>query len=432
MKYRDQFSINKLYIIEENNILGFEYFIGSRYLKARQKQAFITLITLLSMAGITVGVMALIIVIGVMKGFEDDLRTRILGGQSHVVVKSDDGSVSGYHQLVKEVEKIDGVEAATPFSDVQGVLRSRYSISPAKIKGIDPATAGRVIKTLKDVSLPDATNLTGQEGDQVKLPAIVLAQELAKNLGVKKGDIISLISPGKSRSSVFQVPVMKQFEVSGFFKSGLYEYDNSFAYIHLNDARKVLRMGDSVSGIEVRVENIYKARKIAKRIDAELGLPYRAQDWMQLNQTLFQAMKTERRVMFIILTLTILVATFSIASALIMLVIGKTRDIAILKAMGATSKSIRKIFVFNGMVIGLIGTGLGLALGLSLGTILKHYDISHLTGGIYYLINTVPVKLDILDIIAIITATLVICFLATLYPAHRAAKINPVDSIRYS
>ena len=412
--------------------MEFEYFIGGRYLKARQKQTFITLITLLSMAGITVGVMALIIVIGVMKGFEDDLRTRILGGQSHVVIKSEDGSVSGYHQLVATVEKIDGVEAATPFSDVQGVLRSRYSISPAKIKGIDPATAGRVIKTLEGVSLPDEAGLTGREDNQPKLPGIVLAQGLAKNLAVKKGDIISLISPGKSRSSAFQAPVMRQFEVSGFFKSGLYEYDNSFAYIHFKDAQKVLRMEDSVTGIEVRVDNIYKARKIANRIDNKLGLPYRAQDWMQLNQTLFQAMKTERRVMFIILTLTILVATFSIASTLIMLVIGKTRDIAILKAMGATSKSIRKIFVFNGMVIGIVGTFLGLALGLLLSTILKHYDISNLTGGIYYLLDSVPVKLDIMDIIAIISATLVICFLATLYPAHQAAKINPVDSIRFS
>jgi lipoprotein-releasing system permease protein len=412
--------------------MGYEYFIGGRYLKARQKQAFITLITLLSMAGITVGVMALIVVIGVMKGFEDDLRSRILGGQSHVVVKSEDGSVSGYGQLVQAVEKIDGVEAATPFTDVQGVLRSRFSISPAKIKGIDPATAGRVIKTLKGVSLPYDAGLAGREVDQAKRPAIVLAQELAKNLGVKEGDIISLISPGKSRSTVFQVPVMKQFEVSGFFKSGLYEYDNSFAYIHLKDAQKVLRMGDSVTGIEVRVKNIYKANKIAQRIDAELGLPYRVQDWMQLNKSLFQAMKTERRVMFIILTLTVLVATFSIASTLIMLVLGKTRDIAILKAMGATNKSIRKIFVFNGMVIGLIGTFLGLSLGLLLSTILKHYDISHLTGGIWYMINSVPVKLDILDIIAIIAATLVICFLATLYPAHQAAKINPVDSIRFS
>jgi lipoprotein-releasing system permease protein len=412
--------------------MAFEYFIGKRYLRARQKQAFIKLITLLAMAGITVGVMALIVVIGVMKGFEDDLRTRILGGQSHVVLKREDGPISDYRRLIEEVEKIDGVEAATPFNDVQGVLRSKYSISPARIKGVDPLTAGRVIKALKDISLPDNTSRSNREGNQAKLPAIVLAKELAGNLGVRKGDIISLISPGETRSSIIQIPVMKQFEVSGFFKSGLYEYDSSFAYIHLKDSQKILRTGDSVTGIEVRVKNIFKARKIADLIDAKLGLPYQTKDWMQLNQTLFQAMKTERRVMFIILTLTILIAAFSIASTLIMSVIGKTRDIAILKAMGATNKSIRKIFVFNGMVIGTIGTGLGLGLGLLLSTILKHYDISHLTGGIYYLINKVPVKIEILDIIAIIAATLVICYLATLYPAHQAAKINPVDSIRHS
>jgi lipoprotein-releasing system permease protein len=412
--------------------MAFEYFIGRRYLRARQKQAFITLISILSMAGITVGVMALIVVIGVMKGFEDDLRTRILGGQSHIVVKSKDGPITGYHRLVEEIEKIDGVVAATPFNDVQGVLRSRYSISPARIKGIDPATAGRVIKTLEEVPLLENRNLTGSDTDEGRPPAIVLARELARNLGAKEGDIISLISPGGLGASVIKIPVMKQFKISGFFKSGLYEYDSSFAYIHIKDSQRVLRFGDAVTGIEVRVENIFKARKVSESIDSKLDSPYRAEDWMQLNKSLFQAMKTERRVMFIILTLTILVAAFSVASTLIMLVIGKTRDIAILKAMGATDKSIRKIFVFNGMVIGLIGTGLGLCLGLLLATILKHYDISHLTGGIYYLIDSVPVKLEILDILSIIAATLVICYLATLYPARQAARTNPVDSIRFS
>ena len=412
--------------------MSFEYFIGRRYLRARQKQAFIKLITILAMAGITVGVMALIVVIGVMKGFEDDLRTRILGGQSHVVLKSNAGGIRDYDRLVAGVQKIKGVEAATPFDDVQGVLRSRYSISPAKIKGIDPATAGRVIKTLKGVNLPDPVQSITPQDENIRLPGIILARELAKNLGVKKGDIITLISPGELRPSVIQAPVMKQFEVIDYFRSGLYEYDSSFAYIHLKDAQKVLGMGNAVNGIEVRVNNIYRAGKIANIIAEKLGPEYRVQDWMQLNKTLFQAMKTERRVMFIILTLTILVAAFSIASTLIMLVIGKTRDIAILKAMGATNNSIRKIFVFNGMVIGFIGTSLGLALGLLLCTILKNYDITHLTGGIYYLINTVPVKLEVLDIIAIIAATLVISYLATLYPARQATRINPVDSIRFS
>ena len=412
--------------------MSFEYFIGRRYLRTRQKQALITIITALSMAGITVAVMTLIVVIGVMKGFESDLRKGILGGQSHVLLKRDDGTITGYHRLVQEVEKIDGVEAATPFCEVKGLLRSKYFISPAKIKGIDPSKAGLVIKTLKGVFLPDEEALINQEDHQANLPAIVLAKELANNLRVRKGDIISLISSGDSRSSSIRIPVMKQFEVSGFFESGYYEFDKSFAYIHLKDAQKVLSTGDAVTGIEVRVNNIYKAKKIAESINAKLGLPYRAQDWMQLNQAIFQAMKKERLAMFIILILTIVVAAVGIASTLIMLVMGKTRDIAILKAMGATDKSIRKSFVFSGMIIGLIGAGLGLGSGLLLCTILKHYDVTHLTGGVFYLMKTVPVKLEILDIISILSATLVICYLVTLYPARQAAKTNPMDSIRYS
>ena len=410
--------------------MSFESFVGGRYLRVRQKQAFITLIAILSMAGISLGVMALIVVIAVMKGFDDELRKGILGGQSHVVVKSEDGAITGYQRLVKEVEKIDGVEAATPFCDVLGVLRSKYGISGAKIKGIDPSTSGRVIKTLRDAFLPDNRSSINQEGNPVKLPAIIVAKELANNLGVKKGDVISLISPGKLRTSIIPMAVVKQFEVSGFFKSGYYEFDSSFTYIHLKDAQKILRTGDSVAGIEVRVKDLYKAGKIADLIEAKLGLPYRTQDWMQMNQALFDATKKERRAMFTILILTILVATVNIAGTLIMLVIGKTRDIAILKTMGATNKSVRKIFVFNGMILGVIGSGLGLGLGLLLCTILKHYDITKLTGGIFYNLERIPVKLEILDIISIISATLLICYFATLYPARQATKINPVDSIR--
>ena len=412
--------------------MSFEYFIARRYLRTRQKQALINIITVLSIAGISVGVMTLIVVISVMKGFEADLRKGILGGQSHIVLKREDGAITGYQNLVEEVKKIDGVEAATPYSDIEGLLRSRYSLSPAKIKGIDPSTAGLVIKTLKDVSLPDPTSTITQKGNQAKLPAIVLAKELSNRLGIRRGDIISIISPGDLRTSFIRMPVMKQFEVSGFFESGYYEFDNSFAYIHLKDAQKILNTEDAVAGIEVRVKNIFKAKKIADLINDQIGLPYRAQDWMQLNQAIFQAMKNERLAMFIILIMTIVVAAVGIASTLIMLVMGKTRDIAILKAMGATNKSIRKIFVSSGMIIGIIGAGLGFCLGLLLCTILMHYDITELTGGVFYFMRTIPVQLEILDIISILSATLVICFLVTLYPAHKAAKTNPIDSIRYS
>jgi lipoprotein-releasing system permease protein len=411
--------------------MAFEYFIGGRYLRARQKQAFINLITILSIAGVTVGVMALIVVIAVMTGFEADLKARILGGQSHVVILRHGGPLTDYRKILSEVEKIDDVEGATPFIYTQGMLRSKSGASGVVIRGIDPKTAGRVIKTLKDVSLPHISTTQNGQTDQPAIPGIVLGKELARNLGVIQGDVIYLMSPRGMLSPIGHVPAMKQFKVTGYFESGMYDFDSSFAYIHLKAAQKLLRIGDAVTGIEVRVREIYKAREIATNLKDQLQFPYWTRDWMQMNKNLFRALKIERVVMFVILTLIILVAAFNIASTLIMMVMGKTRDIAILKAMGATNKSIRKVFVFNGMVIGLIGTGLGLVLGLLLCIGLKHYDIYELTGDIYYFTTNLPVKLEIVNVLAVIAAALIICFLATLYPAHQASKLNPVDAIRY-
>jgi lipoprotein-releasing system permease protein len=279
--------------------------------------------------------------------------------------------------------------------------------------------------------LPDSSagKTAGQSSPQA--PGIVLGKELARNLGVIEGDLIYLMSPHGMLSPIGHLPAMKQYKVTGFFQSGMYEYDQTFAFIHIKDAQKMLRMGNSVSGIDIRVTDIYKARDIADQIIFKLGFPYWARDWMQMNQNLFRALKMERWVMAIILILIVLVAAFNIASSLIMLVMGKTRDIAILKAMGATNKSIRKIFVFNGMVIGAIGTVLGLCLGLLLCTLLKHYNIYELTGDIYYFTTTLPVKIEILWVLGIVAAAMVICFLATLYPAIQAAKLEPVEAIRY-
>jgi len=223
---------------------------------------------------------------------------------------------------------------------------------------------------------------------------------------------------------------MKRFQVSDIFESGMYEYDGSLAFIHLEDAQKILRMGDSVTGIEVRVKDIYKAGDIAEKIVSELGFPYWARDWTQMNQNLFAALKLEKTVMFIILALIILVAAFNIASTLIMMVMEKTRDIAILKAMGATDKSIGKIFVIKGVVIGAIGTFIGVTLVFVLCKLLEKYKFIELPGDVYY-ITTLPVRMELLDIVLIATAAIVICFLATLYPARQASKLNPVEAIRY-
>ncbi len=410
--------------------MSFEYFIGRRYLRAKSKQSFISLITILSTAGIAVGVMALIVVIAVMTGFESDLKSRILGGQSHIVLMRHGGPFTEYRKILKDVEKVDGVESATPVIYTQVMLRASSRVSGAVLRGIDPESAGQVIKTLDKVSLHNPKAGMDENMDH-NVPGIVLGKELANNLGVGIGDTIYLISPRGMISPIGHLPAMKRFKLTGFFESGMYDYDGSFAYINIEQAQKILRMGNSVTGIEIRVDNMYKAREIAQKIVSDLGFPFWARDWMQMNQNLFTALKLEKTVMFIILTLIVLVAAFNIASTLIMMVMEKTRDIAILKAMGATDKSIKKIFVFKGMVIGTVGTILGVILGFVLCTILKHYKIAELTGDIYYFTTKLPVKLEFYDVFIIVSAALVICFFATLYPAKQASKLDPVEAIRY-
>jgi lipoprotein-releasing system permease protein len=410
--------------------MSFEYFIGRRYLRAKSKQSFISLITILSTAGIAVGVMALIVVIAVMSGFESDLKSRILGGQSHIVLMRHGGQFTDYRKILKDVEKIDGVKSATPVIYTQVMLRASSRVSGAVLRGIDPESAGRVIKTLDKISLPNPKTGMGESMDN-NVPGIVLGKELANNLGVGIGDTIYLISPRGMISPIGHLPAMKRFRLTGFFESGMYDYDGSFAYINIKQAQKILRMGNSVTGIEIRVGNMYKAREIAQKIVSDLGFPFWARDWMQMNQNLFTALKLEKTVMFIILSLIVLVAAFNIASTLIMMVMEKTRDIAILKAMGATDKSIKKIFVFKGMVIGTVGTIFGVILGFVLCTILKHYKIAELTGDIYYFTTKLPVKLEFFDVFIIVSAALVICFLATIYPARQASRLNPVEAIRY-
>ena len=411
--------------------MGYEFFIGGRYLRAKQKQAFISLITILSVAGVALGVTALIVVIAVMTGFEAELKSRILGGQSQVMLMRHGGTITDYERVLEEVEKTEGVEAATPFIYTQIMLRAENASAGAVLRGIDPGSAGRVMKTLHQFDLPGPNRKITSSGAATDVPGIVLGRDLAENLRVAKGDVIYLISPRMVLSPIGHVPAMKRFKVSGFFESGMSDFDQTFAYIHIEEAQKIMRMPGAVSGLDIKVTDVFDARNIAQKIVAKLGFPYWARDWMQMNRNLFKALKLERRVMFIILALIVLVAAFNIASSLIMMVMGKTRDIAILKAMGATSRSIRKIFVFNGMVIGCVGIVLGLCLGLVLCLLLKHIDVHELAGDIYYFTTSLPVKLEFIDVLSIISAALLICFFSTLYPAWQAAKLKPVEAIRY-
>jgi lipoprotein-releasing system permease protein len=410
--------------------MSFEYFIGGRYLKAKQKETFVSLITMLSVAGVAVGVMALIVVIAVMAGFESDLKHRILRVESHIVLMRHGDSFSDYHKILDQVVNTDGVEAATPFIYTQIMLRSSSRVSGAVLRGIDPESAGGVIKVLEKSALLNIEKIHQRDDTTGSVPGIILGKELARNLGVGMGDAVYLISSRGMISPMGYLPAMKRFQVAGLFESGMYEYDGSLAYIHLTDAQKILHMEDSITGIEVRVNDIYNARRIADKIVAAIGFPYWAKDWMQMNYNLFSALKLEKTVMFIILALIVLVAAFNIASTLIMMVMGKTRDIAILKAMGAMDGSIRKIFIFKGMIIGSVGTTLGTCLGFIMCKLLEKYKFIELPGDVYY-ISTLPVRLEALDVFIIAAAAMVICFVATLYPARQASKLNPVEAIRY-
>jgi len=413
--------------------MSYELFIGLRYLKAKRKQTFVSLITLISIAGVTVGVTALIVVLAVMNGFKEDLREKILGVTSHVVVSRFDGNIPKYQKLRAKVEVVSGVAAATPFIYTQAMINSRQAISGAVLRGIEPETASKVINLPKNMRSGSLEELAVEEksGETRATPGIILGNELARNLGVSRGEPVTVISPLGRLTPLGRVPRSQTFRVVGIFDSGMYEYDSTIAYVSIWAAQRFLGIGDRVTGIEVRVDDIYEADQVARDIGKALGgYPYWSRDWMRMNKNLFSALKLEKIVMFIILTLIILVAAFNIIGTLIMVVIEKTRDIAILKSMGATRRSIMKIFMIEGAIIGLVGTLLGLLGGYTLCKLLATYQFIELPPDVYY-ISTLPVRMDPLDVALIALAAIIISLVATVYPAWQASRLEPAEAIRY-
>ena len=413
--------------------MNFEFFVSLRYMLAKRRQTFISLITFISIAGVAVGVTALIVVLAVMNGFQRDLRDRILGITSHIVVGRFDGTISNYREVIDEIKQEPGVTGASPYVYTQVMLSSGRGVSGALLRGIDPKTAAEVVNIQKDMirgNLTDLDNPAVASSSKPAHPGIILGVELANNLGIRPNDWLTVISPTGRLTPMGQTPKSKLFQVVGIFQSGMFEYDNTLAYISINAAQQFLGIGDVVSGIEVRIKDIYQAQKIAQQLRSRIGASFWVRDWMQMNRSLFSALKLEKVVMFIILTLIVLVAAFNIVSSLIMLVMEKTRDIAILKAMGATTASIRKIFVLEGFMIGVSGTILGLLGGFGLCAILKKYHFIELPRDVYY-ISTLPVHLEGLDVAIIAFSAIAISLVATLYPSRQAAKLEPAEALRY-
>ena len=405
----------------------FESFLGIRYLKAKRKQRFISVITIISVLGVMVGVMALVVVLSVMNGFRSDLMSKILGVNSHVLVLNLSGTFNGYQEVAEKVKKMDGVVAITPFIYTQVMLNNSGRVSGAVLRGVDPESAARVVSFDKMIKEGSLSSLSESENG---IPSIIIGSELAKQIGASTGSLVTVISPEGKLTPLGRTPNTKRFKVTAIFDSGMYEYDASMVYISLGEAQRFLALGDSVTGLELKVKEVYQSDIIARKIQKSLGYPYWTKDWKLMNRSLFSALKLEKLTMFVILTMIVLVGALNIISTLVMVVMEKTRDVAILRAMGASARSIMSIFMFQGILVGVIGTIAGLSSGLGLCHLLSRYKFINLPSDVYY-ISKLPVQVSVSDVSIVAAAAVVISFLATLYPAWYASRLNPVESFRY-
>jgi lipoprotein-releasing system permease protein len=418
--------------------MPYELFIGLRYLMAKRKQFFISINSIISILGVALGVWALIIVLAVMNGFETDIKEKILGTYSHVILmKYGNEGISKYSTLIEQVKGYERVVSASPFIYNQVMLTSKANVSGVVIRGIDPDSAVEVTNIGRAIKEGSLSELKTQGGDGAT-PGIIIGRELARHLGTFLNEPITVISPMGTITPMGMVPRMKQFKVVGVFNVGMYEYDSSLAYISLKEAQRFFNMGDAVTGIEIKVDDVYKAKEVASVIQEKLDFPYWTKDWMEMNKNLFSALRLEKVIMFIILFLIVFVAAFNIVSTLIMVVMEKNRDIAILKSMGATARGIMKIFIIDGLIIGAVGTILGAIAGLLVainmetisGYVERVLGFEVFPRDVYYL-ERFPSELNPFDVVIIVIVAVMLCFLAALYPSWKASKLDPAEALRY-
>ncbi len=408
--------------------MPFELFLGLRYLRARGHRANLSLFVWIGVGGVFLGVSALIVVLAVMTGFQDGIREKIIAANPHILIMEAGGrGVADWAGLAARVQPAHGVKSANPFVLQQALFTVRGGgATGGLLRGVDLGSAPVREALRAEVKLGSLEPLLRDEGE----PALLLGRELARSLGAVPGDHVIVISPQGAMTAVGLVPKMRRFEVAGFVEVGMYEYDSSLAYTSLRAAQEFAGLGDRVTGVEVKLDDPFQARVVSRRLAGTLGATYWARDWMDMNRNLFAALSLEKLALFVIVTIIVLVAAFAIIGHLVLLVAEKRKEIGILKAMGASASSIGSIFLVAGMLIGVVGTVAGSAFGLLLIWVQNTYQIIHLSGDVYQ-ISYLPMKLTWSDFAMIVGATLVISFLATLSPARRAARLDPVDVLRY-
>jgi lipoprotein-releasing system permease protein len=408
--------------------VSYEFFIAKRYLRSKRKTKFVSIITLISIGGILIGVTALDFILSMMNGFEKEVRSRIIGTTAHVSVFSTyEEGIENHDELIPQIKEAKHVVDVAPYIYYKAAIASKTGSDGIVVRGIDPEKERLVTDIERNLS--DGSLELDSEGDE--LPGILLGATLADRLGVELGDDVVLFSLKEgSLTSGWSQPKASKLTLKGIFETGMYEYDASLAYISLSTAQKLFNMGERVTGLHVKLDNLYQAEKVAKQLEEKLGYHYYALDWMHMHKNLFSWMQLEKYAMFIVLSLIVAVAAFNIISTLIMVVIEKRKDIGILKSMGSTNPSIMRIFMFEGLVVGAVGIVLGSAFGYILCWIQRSFNIISLPAEIYF-ISSLPVDMRPLDFILVAFAAMALTFLATVYPARRAAQLSPVEAIRY-
>ncbi len=407
--------------------LPYPAFIALRYLKSKKRHRGLSFNTAISIGGVAVGVMALLTVLSVMTGFHEDLQKKILGANAHIIVRDIRGTIRDYHAPIEKLKADAEIVSAAPFVLGQVMLSYENRAHGVFIRGIDPEIEKGTTEILSHIKRGDMAALSDPKAET---PGIVLGKELAANLGVTVGDTINVVSPIGEIGPLGMLPKVKRFAIAGIFEIGMFEYDANLALVSIPAAQAFFGMKDEVSGIELRIRDIYAAATVKERVQQTLGMPYYAMDWMQMNRNLFSALKLEKFAMFVILVLIVLVASFNIVSNLIMNVIEKSREIAILKAIGVTNRGVMVIFMLQGLSIGLIGTAIGVSGGYALGWLLNKYQFIKLPAEVYYL-SHLPVKMSLFDFATVSVSAIIISFIATVYPAWQASKLNPVEPLRY-